>query len=101
MSRYFEHGTPVPFQEGTRIMKTPTAIRPGLHLVSEPAAPPPSDPGTDHLIAEGVKALQTLQQQFDDELFSLTPDVDELGRLLVHMNNLRERLAAYGVRVRT
>ncbi len=81
-------------------MKTRKATRPGLHLVSTPAAPLPSDPETDHLIAEGVKALQTLQQQFDAEMFSPTPDLDELGRLLVHMHHLRDRLAAHGVRVR-
>jgi hypothetical protein len=82
-------------------MKSRTAITPGLHLVSTAAAPPPADPGIDHQIAEGVRALQALQQQFDNELFSGAPDPEVLVTLLRQMNLLRERLAAHGVKVRT
>jgi len=54
----------------------------------------------DSLIAEGVRSYQQLQQEFDAELFSPTPDPDVLGPLIARKNLVRERLASYGVRVR-
>ena len=81
-------------------MKARRTTTSGLHLVSAAATPPPSDPGIDQEIAEGVKAFQAVQQQFDKELFSGSPDPEELGRLLFQRDLLRDRLAAHGIRVR-
>jgi hypothetical protein len=81
-------------------MKTRKAIVPGLHLVSAAAAPPTSDTDLDHEIAEGVRALQRLQQQIDKELFSANPDPELVGSLFGQQTLIRERLAAHGIRVR-
>jgi hypothetical protein len=47
-----------------------------------------------------VLTYQKLQQQFDAELFSSTPDLELMGTLFVQKNLLKERLASYGVKVR-
>ena len=54
----------------------------------------------DHEIAEGVRALQRLQEQIDKELFSANPDPDVLNSLWGQQNFVRDRLAAHGIRVR-
>ena len=40
-----------------------------------------------------------LWSEFDDQMFSGHPDYEEMGRLVLEINTLRERLAAHGVRV--
>jgi hypothetical protein len=64
-------GAPAPLQEGYLIMKVSYSYHSWPALVSATAAPPPADPEIDHQIAEGVQALQTLPQWFDNELFSI------------------------------
>ena len=67
-----------------------------LHLVADEPA------GQDKLseqLAAGVLKFHALWSDFDDQMFSGHPDYDEMGRLILEINTLRQRLAAHGVRV--
>jgi hypothetical protein len=78
-------------------MNRPSDTSHHLHLVAdEPAA------GQDKIseqLAAGVLKFHTLWSQFDEQMFSGHPDYDEMGRLILEINTLRQRLAAHGVQV--
>ena len=69
-----------------------------LHLITRQDASDPDQLELDHEIAQGIRAYQQLQIEFDRELFS-TQDVDTLTTLIQQKKLLRERLAAYGIKV--
>lgn len=77
-------------------MKTQSNTGRGPRLVT---SAPAVDDKLAHLIAEGMLKFQTLQDQFDAEAFSETPDMELIEELLLGMGTLRERLAAHGVKV--
>jgi hypothetical protein len=70
-----------------------------LHLITREEASDFDQAERDQQIADGMRAYQQLQIEFDRELFS-TRDVDVLTTLIQEKNLVRERLAAYGIRVR-
>jgi hypothetical protein len=70
-----------------------------LHLLARQEAADFDQAERDQQIAQGMRAYQQLQMEFDRELFS-TRDVDTLTTLLQEKNLMRDRLAAYGIRVR-
>ena len=70
-----------------------------LHLATRQEASDPEQTECDRQIAEGMRAYQQLQMEFDRELFS-TQDVDTLTTLIQQKKVLRERLAAHGIKVR-
>ena len=70
-----------------------------VHLLTRQEASDPAQAERDQQIAEGMRAYQQLQMEFDRELFS-TRDVDILTTLIQQKDLVRERLAAYGIKVR-
>ena len=70
-----------------------------LHLLTRQEASDRDQAERDQQIAQGMRAYQQLQLEFDRELFS-TQDVDTLTTLIEKKNLVRERLAAYGIKVR-
>ena len=70
-----------------------------LHLMTREEASDTDQAEQDRQIAEGVRAYQQLQIEFDRELFS-TRDVDVLTTLIQEKNLVRDRLAAHGIKVR-
>jgi hypothetical protein len=70
-----------------------------LRLVTREDASDPDQIERDQQIAQGIRAYQQLQLEFDRELFS-TQDVDTLTTLIQQKTVLRERLAAHGIKVR-
>ena len=70
-----------------------------LHLITRLEASDFDQAERDRQITDGVRAYQQLQMEFDRELFS-TQDPDTLTTLMQEKNLVRERLAAYGIRVR-
>ena len=70
-----------------------------VHLLTRQEASDPDQAERDQQIAQGMRAYQQLQLEFDRELFS-SQDVDTLTTLIEKKNMVRERLAAYGIKVR-
>ena len=70
-----------------------------VHLLTRREANDPDQAERDQQIADGLRAYQQLQMEFDRELFS-TQDPDTLTTLMLEKNLVRERLAAHGIRVR-
>jgi hypothetical protein len=70
-----------------------------VHLLTRQEASDPDQAERDQQIADGMRTYQQLQMEFDRELFS-TRDVDILATLMQQKDMVRERLAAYGIKVR-
>ena len=80
-------------------MRTYPAPTHTVHLLTRQEASDPDQAERDQQIVQGMRAYQQLQMEFDRELFS-TRDVDILATLIQEKNLLRERLSAYGIKVR-
>jgi hypothetical protein len=81
-----------------------------LHLVtltSQPAAPkcetpqpetPQPDEAAARRMAEGILQYQSLQDEFEGEVMSRMPDLDNVSRLIRDLAVLRKQLLAYAER---
>jgi hypothetical protein len=79
----------------------PVKPKSDLHLMKPgEKLPEPSPQEVDSFIADGIRSYQRLQEQVDKELFSPNPDPEVVSPLLGQLQLVRERLAAYGIRVR-
>jgi len=72
-----------------------------LHLVTVEASSPASQQSTDSLIVQGLQNYKELQAQMDRALFAKPQDIETLAVVMPQLKVLRERLASYGVRVRS
>lgn len=69
----------------------------GPRLVT--SAPESAEDKFSRQIAEGVQKFHALWAEFDAEMFRPHPDYTELGRLILEINTLRNRLLAHGVQI--
>ena len=58
-----------------------------------------SQPEQDSLILQGVRNYKELQAEMDRALFAKPQDVHTLAEVMPQLQQLRERLASYGVHV--
>ena len=79
--------------------KTPATVQQQLHLVTAEEAAAGSQQ-QDALLASGIRHYEKLQQAADRELFG-RQDPERLIVLYRELQTLRERLARYGVHVRS